>query len=291
MLISMTGYGNYSVQNNGVTVTAEVKSVNSRFFECSVRLPKSIQQAENAARELIRSRVQRGKINLFIGFDKQEDDAPSVSVNTKAAVKYIEMLRTLQEAVGNDTPITLEHILRFPDVIETEEADTFEDDWVLTEQAIEGALDILLKMRMDEGAEMQKDMLERIASMESAIKEIQSLTADSIQLERQRMTERIKQLLDTDDYVKERLEQEIVLFADKIDITEEIVRFHSHVKFFREALSAGQSEGRKLQFLLQEMNREANTISSKSYDTRIAHHVVGIKEELERIREQVQNIE
>jgi uncharacterized protein (TIGR00255 family) len=183
-------------------------------------------------------------------------------------------------------------LLKFPEVFQNEEQpETIEKEWELTQEALNQAVKALNSMRIKEGQEIVADLGKRVDIMERGITDIEALTKDSVEIERQRLKERIDLLLGNDKVDPERLEQEIVVFSDKIDITEEVVRFRSHLKFFREALNAPSSEGRKLNFLLQEMNREANTISSKSYHAQIAHIVVTIKEELERIREQIQNVE
>lgn len=292
MLISMTGFGNGSAEMDGISVNVELRSVNARFFECSARLPKSILHLENQVKEKIRARINRGKLNLTVVIDFASPEELPMRINTQAAKGYFQLLRNLQDAVGIDTPVTLENLLRFPEVLETEEQpETVEREWELTERALEQAIDALNAMRQNEGREIVDDLRARVDIMEKGIHEIEGLSHDTIDIERKRLKERIESLLGNDKFDPERMEQEIIIFADKIDITEELVRFRSHVKFFREALETDSSEGRKLNFLLQEMNREANTISSKSYDSRIAHIVVSIKEELERIREQIQNVE
>ncbi len=292
MLISMTGFGNGGAESDGISVNVELRSVNARFFECSARIPKSIQHLENQIKEQIRTRINRGKINLNINIEIAATDALPVKVNVEAARAYYLLLRNLQESVGIDTVINIDTLLRFPEVFQLEDkSETLEKQWELTHAALDQAIDSLAEMRKNEGEEIVRDLNMRIDIMEAAIAKIEDLSRDTVEMERKRLQERIQQILGSDKIDPARLEQEIVIFADKIDITEELVRFRSHVKFFREALLAPTSEGRKLNFLLQEMNREANTISSKSYDATIAHTVVSIKEELERIREQIQNVE
>jgi uncharacterized protein (TIGR00255 family) len=292
MLISMTGFGNGAAERDGISVNVEMRSVNARFFECSARLPKSIQHLENRVKELIRNKIGRGKINLTIVIDVSAVDAIPVNVNTEAARSYYQLLKNLQDAVGIDSAISLDSLLRFPEIFQNEERpEILEKQWELSQQALNQAIKALTEMRNNEGQEIVRDLNMRLDMMEQAINDIEGMSNNSIDVERARLTERIEMLLSNDKVDPDRLEQEIVIFADKIDVTEEIVRFRSHVKFFREALQTTSSEGRKLNFLLQEMNREANTISSKSYDAGIAQYVVTVKEELERIREQIQNVE
>lgn len=202
------------------------------------------------------------------------------------------LLTELRDSTGIAGDITLDMLLKFPDVLGGEEqVDIADEEWALVTQAVQTAAEQLLSMRSKEGAELSADLAARVSSMDASIARIEELSAGRVDIERARLQERIAAVLSDDRIDPDRIEMEIVMLADKMDITEELVRFRSHVKFFLEALQAEESEGRKLSFLLQEMNREANTIGSKSYDADIAHLVVSIKEELERIREQIQNIE
>ena len=292
MLISMTGYGNGTATVDGMTANAELRSVNNRYYEFSARLPRALQPRENELKELIRKQAQRGKISLSVSFEKQAEIASPVTVNVELARSYHAQLVALRDAVGIREEIGLEAMLRFSDVFTSEEAAGLsEAEWAAATAAVSSAAAMLVAMRSNEGRELTNDLVSRLRVIERALDEIEQRAAGRPEAERARLQERIAQLLSPGDVDPQRIAMEIAMLADKMDITEEIVRFRSHIKFFDDTLAAPESEGRKLSFLLQEMNREANTITSKSYDAAIAHLVVTIKEELERVREQVQNVE
>ncbi len=292
MLISMTGYGNGTAVVGGVSATAELRSVNNRFYEFSARLPKSLQPRENELKELVRAKAGRGKVTLSVSIDRGAGTAIALSVNADIARGYKELLTSLRDTLGIEGAVTLDHMLRFSDVFTADDTvSANEDEWTAVTAAVTAAAEMLSDMRGKEGGELARDLAGRLDTMETALVRIQELSAGRSEIERARLRERIEQVLAPGTVDAQRLEMEIVMLADKMDITEELVRFRSHLKFFRDAIASPESEGRKMTFLLQEINREANTIGSKSYDADIAYLVVGIKEELERIREQLQNVE
>jgi uncharacterized protein (TIGR00255 family) len=292
MLISMTGFGNATLSGDGMTVSVEIRSVNSRFYEFSARVPKHLQGRELDLKEMVRAQLKRGKVNLTLTVEKADGADMPLHVDVEAAKMYHKLLTQLRDTLGLKDEITLESMLKFSDVFSMEEAEDLpSEEWALIVTGVEEAVAALFEMRRKEGEELTRDLEERVHIMDATIDEIEKLAQGRSELERDRLTERLRNLLADEKIDPARLDTEIALLADKMDITEEMVRFRSHTKFFLETLLSEVSEGRKLSFLLQEMNREANTISSKSYDASIAHMVVGIKEELERIREQIQNIE
>ena len=292
MLISMTGFGNATLSGDGMTVSVEIRSVNSRFYEFSARVPKHLQGRELDLKEMVRAQLKRGKVNLTLTVDKAEGAEMPLHVDVEAAKMYHRLLTQLRDAAGLTGEITLENLLQFSDVFTTQEQEELpEAEWTLITGGVEQSVAALFEMRRKEGEELTRDLEQRVRVMDATVNQIEELSHGRAALERDRLTERLRTLLADEKIDPARLDTEIALLADKMDITEEIVRFRSHTKFFLETLQSEVSEGRKLSFLLQEMNREANTISSKSYDASIAHMVVGIKEELERIREQIQNIE
>ncbi len=292
MLISMTGFGNATLSGDGMTVSVEIRSVNSRFYEFSARVPKHLQGRELDLKEMVRAQLKRGKVNLTVSIDKADGEDMPLHVDVEAAKMYHHLLTQLRDAAGLTQEITLENLMQFSDVFTTEEKEELPDEeWSLITAGVEQSVSALFDMRRKEGEELTRDLEQRVRIMDETIDRIEEMSRGRAALERDRLTERLRNLLADEKIDPARLDTEIALLADKMDITEEIVRFRSHTKFFLETLESEVSEGRKLSFLLQEMNREANTISSKSYDASIAHMVVGIKEELERIREQIQNIE
>lgn len=292
MIASMTGYGQGQASRNGIAVAVEVRSVNSRFLEVSVRLPRSISPRENEIKELVRKRISRGKISLTATVERDTVAALPLKVNIAAARSYYRVLNQLRKAVRIRETVKLEHLLRFSEIIETQDLEnTDEQEWEVFQQALGESVDALRRMRAQEGAELDKDFRLRIGIIERTLERIEELSRDQVPQERVRLRERIRQLVEQEPVDEGRLELELALMADRLDVTEECVRFRSHNKFFLDVLANGEAAGRKLNFLVQEMNREVNTIGSKSSSPEIAHLVVGVKEELEKIREQLQNIE
>lgn len=292
MIASMTGFGRGEVARKGISVAIELRSVNSRFLEVTTRLPRSLTLRENDIKEIIRKRISRGKLNLLVAVEREKNGSLPLTVNATAAREYYKLLNQLRKAVKLKEPVKLDHLLRFSEVLEQPALDGADDDeWEVTREALERALDDLASMRKNEGDELSKDFRSRIGAIEETLDRIQALSKEQIPTERTRLRERVQQLLEGESIDEGRLEMELVLLADRLDVTEECVRFRSHNKFFMQALTDKEPAGRRLNFLVQEMNREANTIGSKSSASEIAHLVVGVKEELEKIREQLQNIE
>ncbi len=289
----MTGYGRAEVNRHGISCAVEARSINSRYLEVVPRLPRVLSHRENDLKELVRSLVSRGKVSLSIAVDREQNGDLPLSINAGAARSYYKLLTQLRKAVKIKEQIKLEHLLKFSEVLEfTDAAESDDQEWEVVRDALREALEAMNTMRVNEGRELARDLESRIGWMAQAIDEIEKLAKERIPEERNRLQERVTQLA-ADKVVIDhnRLELEIILLADRLDVTEECVRFRSHNKFFLEAMNSGESAGRKLSFLVQEMNREANTIGSKSNDAAIAHTIVRLKEELEKIREQLQNIE
>ncbi len=293
MIQSMTGYGKGEFSKSGTTAVVEVRSVNSRFLEVASRLPRSLSMRENEVKEIVRSKVIRGKVSVNVTLETVSNGQLPLRVNNAAARSYYRLLNELRKAVRLKEQVKLQHLLMFSEIFEGGIAsDEDSVEWEVFAEALRRSLDRLREMRENEGNEIARDMLGRLADMEAKLGRIETIAAGRVPQERERLTERIEALLGDKNVVdNQRLELEIALLADKFDVTEECVRFKSHTKFFREALSRDEAAGRKLNFLIQEMNREANTIGSKANDAEMAHLVVSIKEELEKIREQLQNIE
>ena len=292
MISSMTGYGCGEARADGITAIAEIRSVNSRYFEVNTRLPRSLSLRENDMRELIRAKAGRGKINVVVSLERESTNDVSLKINKGEAKYYVKLLNELRKAAGIKEKLPLDPLLKFSEVMEVGELEpTNEKEWTVVEKALNTALDELKQMRQKEGGELSKDFQLRVRSLEEKVDRIEELSKERIPEQRTRLRERIQQLLTNGTVDENRLELEIALLADKLDVTEECVRFRSHNKFFLGALLSEESAGRKLNFLVQEMNREANTIGSKAADAAIAHLVVEVKEELEKIREQLQNVE
>ena len=295
MLESMTGYGSAESVQSGVRTLVELRSVNNRFAEISVKLPRQLLSFELEVREMIRAHFQRGKIAAFIQLQLDDAQPISVSINTAKVKAYKGLLDSLKREAGLDTPVLLEHLLRFPEIFDngSTSIDEVEQLWPFVKTLLQEAIERLKAMRRREGEELSGDFIRRLAEIESTLALVAALAADNLEAVRKRLAAKVEAVAGKDlAYSRDRLEMELVLAADKLDITEELTRFASHNKFFLEELQNDESgTGRKLNFLLQEQLREANTIASKSQNAEISQKIVQIKEDLEKIREQLQNIE
>ena len=289
----MTGFGRAEVARQGITATVEVRAVNSRYLDVTTRLPRLLSQREKDIKEIVRSCVNRGSLVISVSVEQDSGGTAPISVNKVAAKAYIKLLNDLRKAAKIKEKVRLEHLLKFSEVFEApKDEQTDEQEWKLVEEALRSALDGFNTMRRNEGGELAKDLQRRTHWLSDTVEKIEQLSRLRIPEERKRLHERIAQLVDDKSIVDQnRLELEITLLADKLDVTEECVRFRSHTKFFLDTIANSDSAGRKLNFLVQEINRETNTIGSKTNDSEIAHLVVQMKEELEKIREQLQNIE
>ncbi len=289
----MTGFGSGEYAEFGLRATAEIRSVNSRFIEISVKLPRQFSGYELEARELIRKALQRGKISAVVQLERENKSDIPIRIKSDTVKAYTALLSELKTISGIDEPIRLEHLLKFSEIFEvsTDESDELEREWKVISHALQAAIASLREMRRKEGEQLTMDFKARIAAINQVLTYIETISRDSLSATKEKLRQKVKDLLGDESLAKERLEMEIVLLTDKMDITEECVRFRSHNKFFLEALDSGEPAGRKLNFLLQEQSREANTIASKSQNAEISQKSVFIKEELEKIREQVQNIE
>lgn len=293
MIISMTGFGRGEAAENGISATVEIKSLNSRYLDLSIRLPQRLQDKELALKELVQKTINRGKLNINVHISESDSGEPHIEVDEVKVQAYARILGEVQKAAGIEGNLSVRNITGFGDVFITKEDDeeTLAQKWAVALKALHKAIENLVSMRTQEGDQLKSDLIERIENIEANLKDIEKVTDGRVEEVRNKLRERIQQLFDDDNFDKERLETEVAVIADKMDITEEIVRMRAHLKFFIEAIEQPEPAGRRLNFLSQEMNRELNTIGSKANDSEIAHHVVRSKETLEQIREQVQNVE
>ncbi len=293
MITSMTGFGKSEVIKKGTKVVAEIRSVNSRYLEVTTKLPKNQNHRENDVKDIINRSLSRGKINVSVSIDDAKLERPALIINKQAAREYYKLLNDLRKSLKIKSEITLDHLLKFTELLGVEEKPGDEEfEWSLTENAINNAIKNLISMKQQEGRELKKDLTMRINLIDSKVKDIEKLSSKRVPLERERLREKVNKLLEKPNQVDDkRIDQEIIFLAEKLDITEECTRIKSHNKFFLEAMAEKEPSGRKLNFLIQELNREANTISSKANDANISHIAITIKEELEKVREQIQNIE
>lgn len=293
MIISMTGFGRGEATGEGISAIVEVKSVNNRFLEVSPRMPRDYSGFEGELREVIRKELVRGKVNVNVTVIRSDGSGTGLAVDVERAAAYKELLNDIRKAAKIKEVVSLSHILAFRDELFNRESDeeTQRREWTVIVEAVREALRNLSEMRKKEGKELAQDMLNRVDAIDKKVNSIENHSREQVPQERKRLRERIARLFENEEIDEHRLEMEIVLLADKLDVTEECVRWRSHSKFFREAVRDKEAAGRRLNFLLQEMLREINTMGSKSNDTQIVRLVVEAKEELEKIREQVQNIE
>jgi uncharacterized protein (TIGR00255 family) len=271
--------------------TVEARSVNGRYLELSVKLPKEYSEHEGRIREVVREHVLRGSVNLYIRREDLAEITP-LNVDVEAARHYVDALRTIQTELGVGGEVRIEHLTVFPSIFQRPLRSAERPDvWPSLKEAVVQALTAMNSMRDMEGKDLSRDLVTRCETIASALEIVEKRSLERIPAERERLRERVRQILDENAIDESRLSLEIVLLSEKLDITEECVRLRSHIKHFQQYMATEQQPGRKLNFLVQEMNREINTIGSKCNDADIAVTVVTMKEELERIREQIQNVE
>ncbi len=287
----MTGYGKGEVVVDGSACTIEAKCVNGRYLELSTRMPKEWSDKEGLVRETVREMVTRGSLNIFVRLeDKSQQQL--VQIDTEVARSYVQAMRQLKADLGLSGEVSVDHLVNFPAIFQAP-PDTEEkaDVWPVLKEGLVQALVALNAMRDKEGAELSRDFNGRLQSIETGLIDVEQRSALRIPLERERLRERVRLVVEEGSIDDARMNLEITLLAEKLDIVEECVRLKSHIKHFRQYMADEAQAGRKLNFLLQEMNREVNTIGSKTNDAEIALVVISMKEELERMREQVQNVE
>jgi len=291
MIYSMTGYGKGNASKNKTSVEVEVKSVNSRFFEVSLKLPSILFPYDYEIREFIKTKVQRGKVSVVVHFKKDGVENGYVTIDANKLSNHLSLIKKIKKAAGIKDEITLEHLLSSKEIFTSQDAELSKVEFEIVKSALNKALDKLILMKKKEGVELSRDLAIRIENIVSNVSAIEAEFRKSINEYHEKLKQRIQELTGNAEINEDRLNLELALIADRADITEECVRLKSHLKFFKETLKNEKEPGKKLNFLCQEMNRETNTISSKSISTAIIHSSVLIKEEIEKIREQIQNIE
>jgi uncharacterized protein (TIGR00255 family) len=292
MIKSMTGYGRGEWQGDGRKLEVEIKSVNHRYCDISLRLPRKLNPLETQARNFLRQRLSRGRIEVFVQVDESALAEQKLELDLNVARDYFLGLKALQENLGIPGEVRLETLAGFRDIFARKETEPdLEKEWEYLRTALEGALAGLEAMRRDEGLKLKEDFLVRLSALEKMVREIEEKAPLALRASRDRLAQRVQELSGGLGIDEARLAQEVAFLAERSDITEELVRLRSHLAQYREMLTSPEPAGRKLEFLLQEINREANTIGSKANDAGISHVVVEIKSELEKLREQIQNVE
>ena len=288
----MTGYGRGENTVNGYTITEELRSVNNRYLDCNVRIPRLYLFAEEAIKSRVQNTISRGKVDVFVTLENTGEQKLNVSLNKPVADGYYAALKELASTYGLSDDISVSLLSRFPEVLVAEKA---EDDVEQMAKDICSVLDRALadfdQMRTREGVRLKEDILSRALTIEEIVSLVERRSPETVSEYRARLETRMNEVLANTQLDPARILTEAAIFADKVAVDEETVRLRSHIAQLREMLEKGGAVGRKLDFLIQEFNREANTIGSKCSDIEIARHVVDVKAEIEKIREQIQNLE
>lgn len=292
MIKSMTGFGAGDAETADFKVHIEVKAVNQRFLETNYHMPYSMNMFENQLTKKIKEYASRGKLDINIRFQDLRDKAVTVKVDKGLVAAYGQALQEISSQLELSAPVTAAQIASYPDVLKlNEENADLEAAQPVLMQAMEQALESFVAMREAEGQNIQRDLLARIGTLENFVGELEKLAPEIVATYRQRLENLLREYLAKEDIEESRIIQEVALFTDKVNYTEETVRLRSHFDQFRQIITAGEPVGRKLDFLIQEMNREINTVASKANSAGAAQFVVDVKSEIEKIREQIQNIE
>ena len=291
MILSMTGYGKSLLTDKDFSVEVEIKSINSRFLDLSLKVPRFFADKEFEIRNFLKEKIKRGKISLSVFIEKNGILNGFSNVNEAGLINVNKMLLDINHKLGLKSEITLDNILQFQSVIFSEDKAENQKEFEMTLKAIASAIDDMNKMRQVEGEAIKADLLRRIDFIAKAVGNIENTNPEAIKQYFQKLIDRANEIVSELQFDKDRLSMELALLAEKYDVTEECVRLKSHIEQFVSTINDTEEAGRKLNFILQEMNREANTINSKSISIDVTNYGIKIKEEIEKIREQIQNIE
>lgn len=292
MIKSMTGFGRCEVLKDSRKFTVELKSVNHRYLDVNIRMPKKLNFFETSIRTLLKSYADRGKVDIFITYEDLSQSQVSVKYNAALAAEYLKYLNQMAEEFSLDNDVRVSTLSRYPEVFTMEECSEDEDElWNGLKEALEGAFSQFVEMRTKEGERLKEDILLKLDLLSEQIRFIEERSPQIIAEYRTKLEEKMRELLEDTQIDDNRIAAEVILFADKICTDEEVVRLKSHIQHMKESLEESNGIGRKLDFIAQEMNREANTILSKANDLDISNRAISLKTEIEKIREQIQNIE
>jgi len=292
MIKSMTGFGRCEIAENNRKFTVEMKSVNHRYLDVNIKMPKMLNYFESAIRAELKKYISRGKVDLFISYEDFRENNFSVRYNKETAEEYLKYLRQMAEDFGLDDDIRVSTLSRFPEVFTMEEPDVDEEElWKELQKAVDGAAKMFVDTRIAEGEHLKDDLTGKLDGMLKLVGFIEERSPQIIAEYRKKLEEKVRELLEDTAVDQARLLTEVTIFADKVCVDEEVVRLRSHIETTKNTLLEGGSIGRKLDFIAQEMNREANTILSKSGDLEISNCAIELKTEIEKVREQIQNIE
>lgn len=288
----MTGFGRSEVVNDQRKILVEIKAVNHRYCDMNVKLPKKLNYFEATIRAFLKDYIQRGKVDVFITYEDYTKSNVCVKYNKDIATEYVQYLKEISESFGLADDVKTSVLARFPEVFSLEEQTSDSDQiWEYLKEALEEASDMFVESRVKEGEHLKQDLIAKLDNMLTMVEFIERKSPEIITEYKDRLTEKVNELLNNTSIDDNRIAMEVTLFADKICVDEEIVRLKSHIGQTRNILTEGGSVGRKLDFIAQEMNREANTILSKSNSLEISDMGIDLKTEIEKVREQIQNIE
>lgn len=292
MIESMTGFGRCEVSNEDYKISVEMKSVNHRYLDLGIKMPKKFNAFEADIRSLLKGGIQRGKVDLYITCETFSERAVSLNYNEALAKEYMSIFAKMSEQFAIENDVKVSALSRYPEVITAEQSEEDEEElWLLLREALEGALEKFVEQRTKEGEHLKEDLIGKLDSMTAWVLEIEARSPQIILEYRKKVEDKVKEFLEGSGIDENRIAAEVTLFADKICVDEETVRLRSHIKTMKDALLKGGAVGRKLDFIAQEMNREANTILSKANDMAISGTAIDLKTEIEKVREQIQNIE
>ncbi len=292
MIKSMTGFGRSEYADSSRKFTVEIKSVNHRYLDMAIKMPKKLNFFEAAIRNELKNSIQRGKVDVFITYEDFTENNVGIKYNKDVAAEYLKYLREMSEEFDLDCDIRVSTLSRYPEVFSMEEIDIDEEEiWAGLQKAISGAAEKFVETRIKEGENLKADLIAKLDDMLDHVAFIKARAPEIIAEYKKGLEEKVRELLQDTKVDEARLLTEVTLFADKVCIDEEIVRLTSHIETTKKTLMDGGSIGRKLDFIAQEMNREANTILSKANDLATSDHAIELKTEIEKVREQIQNIE
>ncbi|MEI3211309.1 YicC/YloC family endoribonuclease [Suilimivivens sp.] len=292
MIKSMTGFGRCEIAEADRKITVEMKSVNHRYLDVTIKMPKKLNFFEAAIRTELKNYMQRGKVDLFITYEDFTESNVCVKYNKELAAEYMQYFDRMAEDFSLDNDIRVSTLARFPEILTMEEQTVDEEQlWKLLDKALKGAAENFVETRIREGENLRNDLIAKLEGMLAHVDFITERSPEIIEEYKEKLTKKVEELLSDKQVDESRLLMEVTIFADKVCVDEELVRLRSHITATRDALLAGGSIGRKLDFIAQEMNREANTILSKSSDLEISNRAIELKTEIEKVREQIQNIE
>ena len=292
MIKSMTGFGRCEIEEGNRKITVEMKAVNHRYLDENIKMPKKLNFFEAAIRNLMKEYIQRGKVDLFITYEDFTEDNVNIKYNHDIAAEYLAYLKQMKDEFGLEDDIRVSTLSRYPEVFTMEEQTIDEGKlWELLEKALRGAAQAFVEARQREGENLKEDLIGKLDGMLKLVDEIAVRSPEIIKEYQDRLKTKIQEMLADVQIDENRLLTEVTIFADKVCVDEEMVRLRSHIETTKKTLQEGGSVGRKLDFIAQEMNREANTILSKANDLAISGYAIELKTEIEKVREQIQNIE